>query len=111
MPGQQSCVGVAKQIIIEIKMIKGKGCGGVILLHPKMGVAPPKHDVISMPTQQYTNTRHISLERYHLVVSIKLRYMDQIKTFSKNFSCRKVKINKIFGGDLPYFAFKCDKFL
>ena len=68
---------------------------------------------ISMPTQQYTNTKYISLERYHLVVSIMLSYMDQIKTFSENLSCRQVKIDKIFfgGGDLLYFAFKCDKFL
>ena len=45
----------------------------VILLRPKIGVEPPKHDVISMPTQQYTNTNYISLERFHLVVSIMLR--------------------------------------
>ena len=83
----------------------------MILLRPKMGVEPPKHDVISMPTQQYTNLNHISLERYHLVFSITLIYMDQIKTFNDNLSCREVKIDKTFGGDLPYFAFKCDKFL
>ena len=53
----------------------------MILLRPKLGVAPPKHDVISMATQQYTNTKYISLERYHFVVSIMLRYMDQIKKF------------------------------
>ena len=89
----------------------GQGCSSVILLRPKMGVEPPKHDVISMPTQQYTNTNDISLERYHLVVSIMLRYMDQIKTFNDNLSCREVKIDKIFRVDLPYFALKCDKFL
>ena len=61
------------------------GCSSVILLRPKMGVEPPKHDVITMPTQQYTNTNYISLERYHLVVSIMLRHMDQIKTFNDNF--------------------------
>ena len=83
----------------------------MILLGPKIGVEPPKHDVISMPTQQYTNTNYISLERSHLVVSIMLRYMDQIKTFDGNFSCREVKIDKNLGGDLPYFALKCDKFL
>ena len=83
----------------------------MILLRPKMGVEPPKHDVISMPTQQYTNTNYISLERSHLVVSIMLKYMDRIKTFIGNLSCRKVKIDKIFGGDLPYFALKYDKFL
>ena len=76
-----------------------------------MGVEPPKHDVISMPTRQNTNTNYISLERYHLVVYIKLRYMDQIKTFNDNLNCREVKIEKILGSDLPYFALKCDKFL
>ena len=75
-----------------------------------MGVAPHKHDVISMPTQQCTNTKHISIERYHPVVSIMLRYLDQIKTFGENLCCRKVKIDKIFWGDLPYFALKCDNF-
>ena len=39
------------------------GSGSVILLRPKMGLVPPKHDVISMPTQQYTNTKHIPMER------------------------------------------------
>ena len=37
------------------------GCSSVILLRPKMGVEPPKHDVISMPTQQYTNINYISI--------------------------------------------------
>ena len=87
------------------------GCNSVIFLRPKIGVEPPKHDVISMPTQQYTNTNYISLERSHLVVSIMLRYMDRIKTFNDNLSCREVKIDKKFWGDLPYFALKCDKFL
>ena len=72
------------------------GCSSVILLRPKIGVEPPKHDVISMPTQQYTNTNYISLERSHLVVSIMLRYMDRIKTFNDNLSCREVKIDKKF---------------
>ena len=76
---------------------KGKGCSSVILLRPKMEVEPPKHDVISMPTQQYTNPNYISIERYHLVVSIMLRYMDRIKTFNDNLSCREVKIDKILG--------------
>ena len=89
----------------------GTGCNSVILLRPKIGVEPPKHDVISMPTQQYTNTNYISLERSHLVVSIMLRYVDRIKTFNDNLSCREVKIDKKFWGDLPYFALKCDKFL
>ena len=87
-----------------------KGCSSVILLRPKIGVAPHKHDVISMPTQQCTNTKHISIERYHPVVSIMLRYLDQIKTFGENLCCRKVKIDKIFWGDLPYFALKSDNF-
>ena len=86
------------------------GCSSVILLRPKMGVAPHKHDVISMPTQQCTNTKHISIERYYPVVSIMLRYLDQIKTFGENLWCRKVKIDKIFLGDLPYFALQCDNF-
>ena len=88
-----------------------KGCSSVILLRPKIGVEPPKHDVISMPTQQYTNTNHILLERSHLVVSVMLRYMDRIKTFNDHLSCREVKIDKKFWGDLLYFALKCDKFL
>ena len=62
---------------------------------PKVGVALPKHEVINMQTQQYTNTKYIALDRYHLVVSIMLRYIDQIKTFSENLSCREVKIDKI----------------
>ena len=73
------------------------GCSSVILLRPKIGVETRKHDVISMPTQQYTNTNYISLERSHLVVSIMLRYMDRIKTFNDNLSCREVKIDKFFG--------------
>ena len=36
--------------------------------------------------------------------------MDQIKTFNDNLSCREVKIDKIFGGDLPYFALKWTSF-
>ena len=72
------------------------GCSSVIVLCPKMGVAPHKHDVISMPTQKCTHTKHISIERYHPVVSIMLRYLDQIKTFGENLCCRKVKIDKIF---------------
>ena len=72
------------------------GCNSLILLRPKIGVEPPKHDVISMPTQQYTNTNYISLERSHLLVSIMLRYMDRIKTFNDNLSCREVKIDKKF---------------
>ena len=48
----------------------------VILLRPKIGYAPQKYDVISMPRQHYTNTKHIPIESYHPVVSIMLRYMD-----------------------------------
>ena len=47
-------------------------------------MVPQKHDVISITTQQYANTKYTSLERYHLVVSIMLRYMGQIKTFSES---------------------------
>ena len=83
-------------------------CRSVILLHPKMGVALHKHDIISMPIQQCTNTKHISIERYHPVVSIMLRYLYQIKIFGENLGCRAVKIDKNFGGDLPYFALKCN---
>ena len=39
-----------------------------------------------------------------------LRYLDQIKTFDENLCCRKVKIDKNFWGDLPYFALKSDNF-
>ena len=87
------------------------GCRSVILLRPKMGVEPLKHDVISMPTHQFTNTNYISWEKYHLVVSIMLRYMDQIKTFNDNLSWREAKIDKIFRVDLPYSSLKGDKFL
>ena len=98
-------------VSIEFAQNSSNGCNSVILLRPKIGVEPPKHDVISMPTQQYTITNYISLERSHLVVSIMLRYMDRIKTFNDNLSCREVKIDQKFWGDLPYFALKCDKFL
>ena len=86
------------------------GCSSVILLRPKMGVASHKQNVRSMQTQQSTHTKHISIERYHPVVSIMLRYLDQIKTFGENLCCRKVKIDKIFWGDLPYYALKCNNF-
>ena len=43
-------------------------------LHPTKSVAPRKHDVTSMPTQQYYNTNHISIDTSHPVVSIILRY-------------------------------------
>ena len=73
-----------------------------------MGLVSPKHDVISMPTQLYTNTEHIPMERYHPVVSIMLSYMNLKKAFGENLCCREVKIDKIFGGDLPYFSLKYD---
>ena len=41
------------------------GCISVILLRQKMEVAPYKHDVISMPSQQFSNIKHISIEKYH----------------------------------------------
>ena len=84
------------------------GSGSVILLRPKIGLAPQKHDVISMPRQQYTNTKDIPIESYHPVVSIMLRHMDPKKIFGQNLCCREVKIDKISGGDLPYFSLKCD---
>ena len=40
--------------------------------------------------------KYISLERYHPVVSIMLRFIDQIKSFGQNFCCREVKIYKHF---------------
>ena len=92
------------------------GCSSVILLRPKIGVATHKQNVRSMQTQQCTHTKHISIERYHPVVSIMLRYLDQIKqnrsrvTFGENLCCRKVKMDKIFWGDLSYYALKCDNF-
>ena len=69
----------------------------VILLHPTVVVAPTKHDVISMLPKQYTHIKCISLQRSHLVVFMKPRYIDQIKTFSQNLCCRGVKIDKNFG--------------
>ena len=84
------------------------GSGSVILLRPKIGLAPQKHDVISMPIQQYTNTKHIPIESYHPVVSIMPRHMDPKKIFSQNLCCREVKIDKISEGDLTYFSLKCD---
>ena len=84
------------------------GSGSVILLRLKIGLAPQKYDVISMPRQQYTNTKHIPIESYHPVVSIKPRHMDPKKIFCQNLCCREVKIYKISGRDLPYFSLKCD---
>ena len=77
------------------------GSGSVILLRPKMGLVPPKHDVIIIPIQQYkykynSNTKHIPMERYHPEVSIMLIYMNQIKRFSENLCYCKVKIDKMF---------------
>ena len=94
--------------IFRIIFLYRYGSGSVILLRPKIGLAPKKHDVISMPRQQYTNTKHIPIESYHLVVSIMPRHMDPKKIFGQNLCCREVKIDKISGGDLPYFSLKCD---
>ena len=66
-----------------------------------MGLVLPKHDVISIPTQQYTNTEHKPMERYYPVVSIMLSYMNLKRTFSENLCRREVKIDKSFWGDLP----------
>ena len=57
-----------------------------------MGMTPQKHGVIITTTQQYTNTKYVLLERY-LVVSIMLRYMDQIKIFSENSGHHEVKFD------------------
>ena len=65
-------------------------------LRPKICLAPPKHDVISIPRQHYTNTKHIPIESCHPVVSIMPRYMDK-KLFCENLCCREVKIDKILG--------------
>ena len=81
-----------------------QGSGSVILSRSKMGFVPPKHDVISMPTQQYTNTEHIPMESYHPVVSIMLSYMNLKKAFGENLWCREVKIDNFFVVDLPYFS-------
>ena len=62
-----------------------------------MGLVPPKHDVISMPTQQYTNTEYIPMERYHPVVSIMLSYMNLKKAFGENCVVAKWKSTKFFG--------------
>ena len=48
------------------------------------------------------------MERYHPVVSIMLSYMNRKKAFGEKLCCREVKIDKIFGGDLPYYSLKCD---
>ena len=56
-----------------MKLKRLKGSGSLILLRLKIGLAPQKHCVISMPRQQYTTTKHILIERYHPVVSIMLR--------------------------------------
>ena len=87
------------QYFLKKRYYKNYGSGSVILLRPKMGLVPPKHDVISMPTQQYTNTKHIPMERYHPVVSIMLSFMNRKKAFGEKLCCREVKIDKIFGGD------------
>ena len=92
---------------IGVKMpldILKAGSGSVILLHPKIGLAPQKHDVrISMPRQQYTNTKHISIESYHPVVSIMLRFMDPKKTFGE--FCVAAKRKSIKSCGVTYHTF------
>ena len=82
-----------------------KGSGSVIVLRPKIGLAPQKHDVISMPRQQYTNTKHIPIESYHSVVSIMLRHMDQKKCSVKICVAAKWKSTKSWGGGVTYRTF------
>ena len=69
----------------------------VILLHPTVVLL-----------KQYTHTKCILLQRSYSIVFIMLRYIDQIKTFVQYLCCRGVKISKIFRGDLPYYALKCE---
>ena len=82
----------------ELDRSMGCGCESLILSRSKIGIAPHEHDVISiisMPTQQYTNTKQTSKERYPLV-SIILRYFDQFKTLTgDNLCCCEVKIDKL----------------
>ena len=67
------------------------GSGSAII-----GLISKKHDVISIPRQEYTNTKHTPIESYHPAVSIMLSYMGKKKkTFGENSCCREVKIDKI----------------
>ena len=47
-------------------------------------------------------TKYISLENYHLVVSI-------VETFDENLGCREVKIDEILVGDLPLLTVLCSQ--
>ena len=47
------------------------------------------------------------MERYHPVVSIMRSYMNLKKAFGENLCFREVKIDNIFGGDLPHISLKC----
>ena len=52
-----------------------------------------------MLTHQFTNTKHIScisIERYHPIVSIMLKYLHQIKTSGERLCCHAVKIDNFF---------------
>ena len=93
---------MAWAVIVRAKMIWKKpssfGSGSVILLRPKIGLAPQKHDVISMQRQQYTNTKHIPIGSYHPVVSIMLRHMDPKKNLVKICVAAKWKSTKSWGG-------------
>ena len=77
----------------------------VILLRPTIGLAPTKHDVISMLAKQYTHIKYLSLQRSHLLVFIKPRYIDQIITFSQICVAAEWKSTH-FWGDLSYYALK-----
>ena len=68
------------------------GSGSVILLRPKMGLVP--QNMTSLACQQYTNTEHIPMERYHPVVSIMLSYMNLKKHSVKNCVVVKWKSTK-----------------
>ena len=73
-----------------------------------MGVAPHKHDVISMQTQQCTHTKHISIERYHPVVYAEIFEPNQNNQWKFVLPQSENRQKKF--GELPYFALKCDNF-
>ena len=82
----------------------GSGC--VILAHLRIGLAPQKHDLISMPSQQNTNTKHIQIESYHPVVSIMLRYIwTKKKYLVKICVATEWKSTKSWGGGVTYHTF------
>ena len=79
-----------------------KGSSSVILLRPKIGLAPQKHDIISMPRQQYTNTKYIPIE--HRKLSFCSFHYTEIygpkKPFGENLLPRSEN-RQNRGGDLP----------